>query len=595
MGIKRTGIGRRNDRITIAATAMAAILVMAIAGQTQSAHAAVASSCNCVVFRLDDIQDSWLHNVQLATLNQFNNTKVSTGLIMNFYGNDAPIVAKIQAGHDAGFTEYALHGWNHVDYAQLSLADQQSTLQQAYNKLVQLHGVGTNIFIAPDNSVNSNTLLAMQSDNLNILSADVVPDNGYLPATYPPADSTTGVKSLPMTVNFVDTHKAAGHNGQTVSQLNTLINNSLATRGFAVVMLHPQDFAQYSGTTALNIVNATQINTLSTLIAQLKADGKTMTDFNGLVAAIDALPPPADTTKPTGAITSPAAESAVTTDTPFTVSGTASDNVNVALVEVRITNAAGTAGTPYVAATLGGANSWTSVQTTSSTLYDTIRVRITDSSGNQNWLATHMVVSGNTPDTTKPAISVGSPTQGQSITFGSTVSITGTATDNKAVTGVDVRVTNPDGSAGTTYAPATMTGGGNSWSINLTLNNSQYTRIVARASDAAGNQEWAFVNFVLASAPDMTKPSLAITMPPGGATVTAGQQFTVSGTASDAESGLALVEVRTDSLTYSNATVNGSTWTKAITMTQTGQHTIVAHAIDNAGNQQWVVLTVTVQ
>lgn len=583
---------------SIVASVLAAVLVMAFAGVApiQQAHAAVASPCNCVVFRLDDIQNNWLRDVQLATMNTFitNDTKVTPGLIMNFYGSDSAIVNKVQQGKNAGLFELALHGWNHVDYAQLSLADQQSTLAQANAKLATLHGSTSNIFIAPDNSVNQNTLTAMKNDNLTILSSDLVADSGFLPPTYPPADSSTGVKSLPMTVDFVDRHFAAGSNGKTVARLTSDINTSINARGWAVVMLHPQDFATYSGGTAQNVVNATQITTLKNLIAQLKSDGKTITSFNGLATYLGSLPPPPDTTKPTGSITSPAAESGVQTNTPFAVNGTAFDNVAVASVEVRITNADGSAGTTYTAATINGGGSWTYSLSTPSTAYDVIRARITDTSGNQNWLSEHVVVSGVTPDVVAPQVSIAFPTEGQTIPFGVTLAVNGTASDNVALSSVEVRATKPDGSGGTTYAPATING--NTWSFNLPMTKSEYTRVVARATDSSGNQQWATANIVFASAPDMTKPSVSIFSPASGSTVF-GQNLVINGTSFDGGSGIAYVEFRADGTTYQQAIPaapgDWSFWSIIVSLPP-GQTNLVAHAVDQAGNQQWDVIPVTV-
>lgn len=595
--------GRKPTR-AIAASIMAAVLVVAFAGvaPVQQAHAdstttTTITSCNCVVFRLDDIQNYWLHDVQLNVLDAFihNNTKLSTGLIMNFYGSDLPIVNKVQQGKDAGLFELALHGWNHVDYAQLSLAEQESTLADANNKLLALHNQTSNIFFAPDNSVNQNTLVAMKDDGIAILSSDLVADNGFLPTTYPPADSLTGVKSLPETVDVRDTHKPNGSNGKTEPQLLNEINNSLANHGFAVVMLHPTDYAVYdSNHVAQNVVNATQLATLTDLIAHLKSDGVTITDFNGLAASLASLPPPPDTTRPTGTIAWPAAESGVQTNTPFAVNGTASDNVGISNVEVRITNAAGSAGTPYVPALINGAGWSYNNLSTPTTDYDTIRVRITDSSGNQNWLSEHLVVTGVTPDQIAPAVAITSPADGQQIPFGSTITVTGTASDNVALSSVEVRATRPDGSGGTTYAPATVNG--SSWSFDLPMVNSEYTRVVSRATDTSGNQNWAVVSAAFTSAPDNTKPEVNIFSPQANSTVFA-NNLVINGTAFDGQSGIAYVEFRSDGTTYQEAIPavdDWSYWSIIVTLPSAGPTNLVAHAVDKAGNQQWVVTPVNV-
>jgi hypothetical protein len=50
-------------------------------GENGTAH----SNCNCVVFRMDDIQDYWVKPGHLAAMNQFidRNQSLTLGIIMN--------------------------------------------------------------------------------------------------------------------------------------------------------------------------------------------------------------------------------------------------------------------------------------------------------------------------------------------------------------------------------------------------------------------------------------------------------------------------------------------------------------------------------
>ena len=78
--------------------------------------------CNCVVFRMDDIQDYWIEPGQLTPMNLFmsKNQNLSLGVIMHVIGNDSKIVDKIREGSHKGLFELALHGWDHVDYTNMS-------------------------------------------------------------------------------------------------------------------------------------------------------------------------------------------------------------------------------------------------------------------------------------------------------------------------------------------------------------------------------------------------------------------------------------------------------------------------------------------
>ncbi len=264
-----------------------------VVGTTRYANAlSSSSSCNCVIFRLDDIQGWWEHDVQVATLDMFirTNTKVTPALVMNSYGNETSVVDKVLEGQKADLFEIALHGWKHEDYGLKSLDEQRQSLVAANKKLQALNGIRSNIFVAPYNSINSDTLNAMKQVGLQIISADLSPDNGYLPPAFPQRDSSSGVLSIPYTVNFIDEHRMLQSNGKSLEQLISEVDSSIAKQGWAVILLHPQDLALYdtsgSEPTILPKVNDTKMDTLHDLIIQLKNDGKTITSYNGLSSAI---------------------------------------------------------------------------------------------------------------------------------------------------------------------------------------------------------------------------------------------------------------------------------------------------------------------
>lgn len=497
----------KNAGRAVAAMILAAVLITGLAGGGMTRNAHAAESCNCVVFRVDDIQDEWIPDVQRAVLDAFiqSGTPASPALIMNEYGTDPAIVDKIQEGKDAGLFELALHGLNHVDYATLSLADQESTLKDANDKLATLHGQKTNIFVTPYNSMNENTMIAAKNDGIDIVSADTFDDSGYLPQIYPPTDST-GTNFLPMTVDEAVFEKPEGANAKTEEQDMAEIHNSISQYGFAIVMVHPVHYAVHTPLgegNEQNIVDTDQLNVLKSLIQHVKDEGITVTSFNGILNMIsnDAPPSGTDKIRPTGSITSPAPESVVQTGVPFDVQGTASDNAGVSKVEVRAAKADNTVGTSYAPATLteapapggGGQVLFSYSLTIPTTQYDTLVARITDSSGNMQWVTEHLTMQqGPVVDGARPQVAITAPTDGQAVEPGSTLTVTGTASDDSQLSKVEVRATTPDGSAGTTYAQATLTPDGK-WSIDLPMTNSAYTLVVARATDGADNQNWATV------------------------------------------------------------------------------------------------------
>ena len=65
--------------------------------------------CNCVIFRMDDIQDYWIEQGQIAPMDLFlsKNQSLSLGLIMNGLGNDSKIIDKVKEGFNKGLFELA--------------------------------------------------------------------------------------------------------------------------------------------------------------------------------------------------------------------------------------------------------------------------------------------------------------------------------------------------------------------------------------------------------------------------------------------------------------------------------------------------------
>ena len=177
-----------------------------------------------------------------------------------------------------------------------------------------------------------------------------------------------------------------------------------------------------------------------------------------------------DTTAPQVSISSPT--SGATVSGTVTVAGSAADNTSVTAVATSID------GGPWITAT--GTTSWASSldtrQLTNGT--HTIAARATDASGNVSTTTSSFRVSNTTADTSAPTISISSPSAGATVS--GTVTVTGSAADNGAVSRVEVQV---DGGA---WQPAS---GASSWTATVATGSyadGTHT-ITARATDTAGN------------------------------------------------------------------------------------------------------------
>jgi peptidoglycan/xylan/chitin deacetylase (PgdA/CDA1 family) len=279
-----------------------------------TAHASTISpfssnSCNCIIFRMDDVQDYWLSSVQTAVMNLFlsKNQSISLGLIMHDVGNDSKIVSKAKEGLDKGLFELDLHGYDHIDYTKLSEKGQTDSLYQANAKMQKLFGIKSIVFIPPFDVFNYDTIRAMKEDGIRIISSaaheensfnqnksiftaknhantndgetmviTVRNNNNYYNSDVSAKDhnnktsqtSNQTVYHIPATIFFKDYE-----NGKWVgTPLKDIIGNitkNIAKYGYAVVVLHPQDFAKLKGggaTTSINSVDEKEISDLSKLI-----------------------------------------------------------------------------------------------------------------------------------------------------------------------------------------------------------------------------------------------------------------------------------------------------------------------------------------
>jgi peptidoglycan/xylan/chitin deacetylase (PgdA/CDA1 family) len=249
--------------------------------------------CNCVVFRMDDIQDYWIEPAQLAAMNLFmsKNQTLSLGLIMNYLGNDSKIIDKITQGYHKGLFELALHGWNHVDYSKLSEEEQQHSLQQANEKMKHLFGSTSNMFIAPYDRFNNDTLKAMSQLGLRILSSfayeeDMFNHNSSVfiaDAKSHNNETKQTVYHLPGTIGFKDYV-----NGKWIKtpdeKILTAINNNIAKYGYAVIVFHPQDLAKLGlDGKFTNGLDENDVKDLLHLIDSVLSGGKHITSFSQIV------------------------------------------------------------------------------------------------------------------------------------------------------------------------------------------------------------------------------------------------------------------------------------------------------------------------
>jgi hypothetical protein len=279
--------------------------------------------------------------------------------------------------------------------------------------------------------------------------------------------------------------------------------------------------------------------------------------------------PPPDTTPPTVSITSP--KNGATVSGTINITASATDNVGVVGVEfvldgvVRADDTAAPYSVPWDTKSVGDGT-------------HTLRAVARDAAGNRTTSTAVTVTVANAPpaDTIPPTVSITAPANGATVSGSITVSAS--ASDNVSVTGVQFRLDGTNLGAQDTGAPYAV-----SWNTTLAANGAHTLTAVAR--DAAGNTTTsAPVTVTVANGPppDTTPPSVSITAPANGATVSGTVNVTAS--ASD-DIGVASVQFRLDGVD-AGAPDTGAPYAIAwnTATASDGTHTISAVARDAAGN-----------
>jgi peptidoglycan/xylan/chitin deacetylase (PgdA/CDA1 family) len=232
----------------------------------------VINSCHCVAFRLDDIQDYWLNNVQTAIIDTFQekNASLTIGIIGNYFGNDTDLVTHIKEKmkNNSSQIEIANHGWNHEDFTQFSREQQSILMKNTNDKISNVLGVTPSVFIPPFDAINSDTMAAFLENNFQYISANTTQDT---PSSF---IKNMAVYHLPETavtgdLNDDDTYWYSENYKQTFVE----ITDSLKKHGYSVVMMHPFEYSIRYKMNMENKVDLNQIHQLELLIDKIRHSG----------------------------------------------------------------------------------------------------------------------------------------------------------------------------------------------------------------------------------------------------------------------------------------------------------------------------------
>jgi len=230
--------------------------------------------CNCVAFRMDDIQNYWLLEPQLEVLETFReyNVPVTIGVIGNDFEEDiANYVQNITSSENSNI-EIANHSWTHENFAALDKDHQNQLIKNTNDRIFNVTGLLPKTFYPPYGEINNSTLEVLREHNFTIMSSTFASS----PPPYPLVIS--GIHHFPATALTADyVAESEMFQGLPYNETLTDIQNSQEKFGFSVVALHPQEFSMIENGIYVDKVNQDQIHDLVLLIEEIqKSELKTV-------------------------------------------------------------------------------------------------------------------------------------------------------------------------------------------------------------------------------------------------------------------------------------------------------------------------------
>jgi hypothetical protein len=265
-----------------------------------------------------------------------------------------------------------------------------------------------------------------------------------------------------------------------------------------------------------------------------------------------------DATAPTASITAPANNAVVAFGSNVSIAATATDSQSsVTKVDIYID---GTLKTTLTTSPYNYTWSGATIGT------HTIQAKATDTFNN---VGSSSIVSISVTDQTAPTTSITAPAA-SAFVGGSTVTVSGTAADNVGVANVQFKLDGVSLGSLLTTSPYSVT-----WNTTTATNGSH--SLTAVAKDAAGNTT---TSAAVSVTVDNAAPTVSMTAPAAGATITG--TTTVSATATDntGGSGIAKVEFYIDSVLKFTSTTSPYSFSWDSTTATFGSHTLTAKAYD---------------
>jgi peptidoglycan/xylan/chitin deacetylase (PgdA/CDA1 family) len=170
--------------------------------------------------------------------------------------------------------EIANHSWEHEHFQTLTIDEQSDSIRKTNEKIKNIFGIAPTIFIAPYSEFNNDSILAVRENNMRYFSADLrdhEPYSEHSNATlyhFPETAETGGCTNCKY--DYTNASWYGVPHEKTLSQ----INRSLSEYGFAVVLMHPDEYSVgHENWNPQNVIDRNQIRELELLIDKIQEEG----------------------------------------------------------------------------------------------------------------------------------------------------------------------------------------------------------------------------------------------------------------------------------------------------------------------------------
>lgn len=249
-------------------------------------------SCPCIAFRLDGVQGSYLSDVQMKVMDVFQkkNASLSIGVIGLNLTLDKKLVPYLKNNLKPGHAPVDVTnlGWKHENFASLGLSQQIALMNKTNQELVKTFGKKPNVFIAPYDAYNNDTLKAIKQLKMNTISSGIWAEDKFITTKgkIVANKDSLGLYHVPYMTNFqIDNGNESSWTGVTKNKIISNIDSHISKYGYDVLLLHPQNFAVFANGKYVNTVNKIYLDEIASIIDYAKSKHMqivTLSDIAGL-------------------------------------------------------------------------------------------------------------------------------------------------------------------------------------------------------------------------------------------------------------------------------------------------------------------------